>query len=342
MLLLARELARTGMRVAHVVFPVEDPRPLPAPAPTIVERPPYPGHGPVLDAAVEAAAIWRGLRRADAHCYVVRGSGGHLAVAAKFCRMHRRRLVFSSSNDVDFNFQRPDRRRHVMRSYRKGIARADRIVVQTSDQLELARQAFPAVESIVIPSFAEPAEPAGDHPEVFLWTDRLVPYKRPEALIDLAEALPDARFLMVPLETDETHWYPELAERVHRRAERLPNLDLVQTLPRERLLDELSRTVAVVKTSEVEGMPNTFLEAWARGVPVLSLSVDPGRRIAEHDIGIVAGDSLERLVAAADELWRDGRRRAEMGERARRYVSEVHSPAAVAARWRAVLDRLLQ
>ena len=96
----------------------------------------------------------------------------------------------------------------------------------------------------------------------------------------------------------------------------------------------------MVTTSRAEGMPNTFLEAWARGIPVLSLSVDPDARIADNDIGIVAGDSMDRMAEGARALW-DGGRRAEMGARAREFVRSVHSPDAVADRWYELLEELL-
>ena len=108
---------------------------------------------------------------------------------------------------------------------------------------------------------------------------------------------------MIMQETDETHWYPDLVERVHRRGEQLPNVDVLAALPRAQLLDLVSRAVAVVKTSEVEGMPNTFLEAWARGVPVLTLNIDPGERIAEHGVGLLADGSQERFAELARRLW---------------------------------------
>jgi glycosyltransferase involved in cell wall biosynthesis len=103
----------------------------------------------------------------------------------------------------------------------------------------------------------------------------------------------------------------------------------------------MGNAVAVVKTSRVEGMPNTFLEAWARGVPVLSLNVDPDAKIASNDIGVAADGSMERLIDAATSLWRDPELRTATGERARRFIRDVHSPDAVADRWVALLEELI-
>jgi glycosyltransferase involved in cell wall biosynthesis len=336
--ILARELALRGFRVAHVVYPVQDPITLDAPAPTLIERTrPQSTHR--LGALAETWAIWESLRRADAQVYIVRGSGGYLGAATAFCRAYGRQLVFSSSNDLDFDFARPDRSPHILRINRIGIARASRLVVQTRQQRDLARRALPGVDPALIPSFAQPASRTEQCPEYFLWINRLMDYKLPERYIELAQAVPQARFRMLGVTTREAS--AELVERVRTGAERLPNLELLPELRREELLEQIDRAVAVVTTSRVEGMPNTFLEAWARGVPVLSLSVDPDARIVEQGIGIVADGSMQRFIEAAAELWEDRSARAEMGERARRFVRERHSPAAVAARWDDLLRELL-
>jgi glycosyltransferase involved in cell wall biosynthesis len=65
--------------------------------------------------------------------------------------------------------------------------------------------------------------------------------------------------------------------------------------------------------------------------------VDPDAKIADNGIGVAAGGSLERLVAAAAALWGDPEQRHAMGERARRFIADVHSPDAVADRWVALL-----
>jgi glycosyltransferase involved in cell wall biosynthesis len=331
---LAHALKARGLRVAHIVYPVTEPRRIEASAPTLVERAEWQGDRR-LGGLAEAAAIWRSCLRADAKAYIVRGSGGHMIAAAAFCRAFRRRLIFSSSSDLDFDFARQDRNPGTLRFYKASLRLADVLVVQTDRQRELARRAFPDVDPVVIPSFAEPAESVNGAARYFLWVDRLVEYKLPERYVELATALPDARFRMVAGVTEETP--PGMAERIESAAGRLPNLELLPPRPRSQLLEEMEQAVAVVKTSRVEGMPNGFLEAWARGVPVLSLNVDPDSKIENNGIGVAAGGSMERFIDSAATLWGDPDVRKAIGERARQFVQEVHSPEAVTDRWAAVL-----
>lgn len=336
--MIAHALKAKGLRVAHLVYPVPEPRRVTASSPTLVERSEWKGDRR-LGLLAETGAIWRCFERADAEAYIVRGSGGHVIAASTFCRARRRRFVFSSSSELDFDFARPDRNPRMLQVYRGSLRLAARLALQTERQRELARRALPHSDPVVIPSFAEPAPGAISAGEYFLWVDRLVEYKLPDRYVELAEALPEARFRMVASPMSETP--AGMAERIEAAAERLPNLELLPSRPRGELLEEMRHAVAVVKTSRIEGMPNGFLEAWARGVPVLSLNVDPDAKIASNDIGVVAGGSMERLIEAAASLWRDPELRTEIGERARRFVQDVHSPEAVADRWVALLEELI-
>jgi glycosyltransferase involved in cell wall biosynthesis len=102
----------------------------------------------------------------------------------------------------------------------------------------------------------------------------------------------------------------------------------------------VANAVAVVNTSHVEGLPNVFLEAWTRGVPVLTLECDPDGVIERHGLGIAASGSWERFIAGARELLATRLSRDELSRRTRAYVEEVHSPDAVGARWAEVVGRL--
>ena len=341
MALLACSLARAGIRTALItarrregVDPIE--------GLTIVERADWGGRG-VIGKLREARWVWQAMAAADAEVYLFRGSSTRLLAGAAFCRLRRRRLVFSAANDLDFDFERPDRGALNLRLYRRALQQADLIVTQSRQQLELARKVG-QVPAKLIPSFAEHSDDvrhgtgAAERRGAFLWIGRLVDYKRPLAFVRLASALPRIPFQMVVLPTSETP--DELAREVRGAAESLANLELTETLPRPEVQRMIAGATAVVLTSAAEGVPNVFLEAWARGVPVISLESDPDSRIEELGLGIVVGGSEERLREATEALWRDPARRDELGRRGREYVREVHSPEAVARRWADALRTL--
>jgi glycosyltransferase involved in cell wall biosynthesis len=331
MTMLAAGLARSGLSVAHVVLPVADAAPRTEGSLALVERAPFAnGRGPAGRAA-ETAHVFAALNAADARTYVFRSGVSALGLAAAFCRARRRRLIFSSANDLDFTFEFFRGHRAKLELYKFGVRRSHAVVVQSRNQGWLASQAFPRLRRAVeIPSFAEPAPAATATPEAFLWSGRLDRFKQPMRYLDLAELLPAARFWMVP---KFLHEEPPLEREVKQRAARLPNLDILEPRPHADAMKLVERSVAVVNTGAAEGMPNLFLEAWARGIPVLSLEFDPDGRIARQGLGVAAGGSAERFTAGARQLW-DGRLdRSNLSRQLRAYVESTHGPDAVTARW---------
>jgi glycosyltransferase involved in cell wall biosynthesis len=214
----------------------------------------------------------------------------------------------------------------------------DAVVVQSADQLELARRRFPrAAEPVQINSFAEHAAAATAPGEAFLWVSRLVDYKRPLLYADLAAAVPEARFWMVPIRTTDAQYAQTLAE-LERRAAQLDNFEILAQRPHAELQQLIGRAVAMVNTSSFEGMPNTWLEGWARGVPALTLSFDPDGRIAQHGLGIAADGDWEAFVGGARRLW-DRRTDHALAAGVRNYEHDAHGTQ-VAARWAELLVRL--
>ena len=345
--LLARALATRGVRVAHIVFPVDDPAPPTPSSPSVIERGPDRGDLPLVGGLAEALGIWRSMSRADASVYLFRTGRSRLLAGAAFCQAHRRKLVFAGANDLDFAFEESRSIDSPTRAYRAALRRTDAIVAQTEHQLELIRHGLGEDHrATMIPSFVEPAAAATQEPDGFIWIGRLVPYKQPLEYVRLAEALPDRRFRMVfELAEDEPEETKEISrgfvEELRSAAERLPNLELVGQMPRDRVLQLIERSFAVVSTSTHEGMPNVFLEAWARSVPVLSLQWDPGGQIEARTAGRIARGSHSELVRIADLVSRDQSLRRELGRNGRRYVNQVHDPVAVGNQWMTLFGELL-
>lgn len=334
--LLGQALSSNGIRVAHIVNPIEDPLPLSNAHLTLVERGHYSGHRR-FGRIHEADRIWRGLRMADAPVYIVRTGSPALGVVAAFCRLQRRRLIFASSTDADFTLVGlRERIRAVM--YRTGLRYTDAVVVQTAEQLRLVCEEFPRIlRTAHIPSFAETMSPAKRPGETFLWIGRIVDYKRPLRYLELARALPEARFRMVA--TPISYSLDLYAELVREAAD-VPNLEILGPRPHGDLMRLVEEAVAIVSTSRLEGMPNIFLEGWACGVPALTLDFDPDDTIASRGIGVAAGGSPDRFVAGARRLWETRNGDHAIARASRSYIEEVHGIPSVGRRWSALISEL--
>jgi glycosyltransferase involved in cell wall biosynthesis len=328
--LLAAALARRGLRVCVVADPA-------AGLPTafrgfdVVARARSLATRPVVGKALEAARIHAALRSVSAPVVVTRVAGVQVGLVGAAAKALGRRFVYSSANIFDFDFDALGFRRRDLALYRLGVRLADEIVVQTEEQARACWARF-GRPSALARSIAEPATRSGD-PEALLWVGRLVSYKQPLAFIDLARSVPEASFRLVGVPGPESG---SLVEDVRRAATGVPNLELLEPRPRAGVLDLIGRSAAVVNTSTYEGMPNIFLEGWARGVPALALAHDPDGVIKRHGLGAFAGGSREALVTAARRLWEE-RDHPATGEACRRYVAEHHAEANVVSQWELVL-----
>jgi glycosyltransferase involved in cell wall biosynthesis len=335
--LLARALARRGLKVRLLVFELpETTIPSSVDGVSISIRPPYRAHAR-FGKLREVSNIFRAVTSADADVIVTRSAGPHVGLVGLFAKLSRRWFVYSSANLSDFDFGRLSPRRYNHGLFRLGIRIADKIVVQTPEQVRLCEERF-GRSPVLIKSIAEPAPQRDCEPEAFLWIARLVWYKRPLAFVELARALPDVKFRMVAVPVPLTKEGPELMRTLERNAATVPNLELLSPRPRRALMGLVDRAVAVVNTADFEGMPNIFLEGWARGVPALALTHDPDDVIERHRLGAFAHGSPEEFVDLARRMWEERWNQADVATRCRRYIVEHHSAESVSARWQKIVS----
>jgi len=148
--------------------------------------------------------------------------------------------------------------------------------------------------------------------------------KRPELFLELARRRPDVRFVAVGKSADAA-WDAEL----RRRYAGLPNLEMpgfVDQFSGTALSDLLGESWILVNTAEREGLPTSFLEAFAYGCAILS-RVNPDGLVSRFG-HVVENDAfaegLESLLRNDD--WR------VKGEGGRRYVQEYYELGAVVDR----------
>jgi glycosyl transferase family 1 len=300
----------------------------------IALREPYLGGRGLRGAIKEAQAMRRALASLEARVIVTSIAGPHVGLVGLLTKLQGRQFLYYSANIIDFNFavRRPSVRDRIL--YRFGLHFADDIIAQTDEQSRLCRARLGRTP-IVIKYISEAAVMRRAEPEAFLWAGRAVWQKRPLEYVELARTVPEAKFWMVPVPTRESG---SLVDAVRQAAAGVPNLELLEPVPRAELMTLIQRAVAVVNTSVFEGMPNVTLEGWARGVPTLTFSYDPDGVIERYGLGVFAQGSREQLVTGATELWRGRHDQAEVAGRCRGYVAEHHSEDAVSRQWVAALS----
>ena len=200
----------------------------------------------------------------------------------------------------------------------------------------MLRQNF-GVESEVVADMVAPwprVTPFEQRDMDVLWVANLRALKRPEMFVELARRLPKWRFHLVGGDTQNGG--PHL-ERLRVLAREIPNLTLHGSVDQDATLALFDRGRLLVNTSEVEGFPNTFFQAWVRAIPVVSF-FDPDQRIGTHGLGAAVPD-LDAMTAAIDALLEDETRRRRLGEQALQFMHKHYDPERLIEPYLAVFRR---
>jgi glycosyltransferase involved in cell wall biosynthesis len=283
--------------------------------------------------------MWRALREVDADIYYQRSAAHLTGVVAEFCRRHGKRSIFAGASDNDFmRGKQQIRFRRDRWLFDRGVARVDRIVAQNRAQQESCRAHY-GREAVLIPSCYEPPKDARAGGDRVLWVGTVHDYKRPEIVLDIARRLPHRRFVMIggsaaPGERLRHGYF----EAIRDQAAELPNVEFKGFLALAEVEPWFDRARVFVNTSIFEGMPNTFMQAWARGLPTLA-TVDVGARLGEKEVyRQIAG--AEDGAAEIERLFADELYWARASASCREYFDAAHSSAEVLARYERLFDEL--
>lgn len=263
-------------------------------------------------------SIWAALKRADADIYYVSGAGMLLGLVAMFAHRYGRKVVYRLASTSDCH---PDtlcvqywRDRKL---YAYGLKRADLVLSQTQEQQRLMARNYGRA-SMVIPSLLDSpgrCDSFDARSVDVLWIGALRSLKRPKLLLDLARRLPHLRFEIAGGPSPDS---PALFEEVKREAQALPNVRFLGQVPFHDVSSLFERARLLVGTSEIEGVPNTYLQAWAHGAPVVAY-LDPEHLIAQNGLGRVVRSQAEMAEAVA-QLLRDRESWSKMSTHCREFA----------------------
>lgn len=279
--------------------------------------------------------LWKSLNTIKPDVIYQRVGCAYTGITALYAKRHGCDLVWhvSSDSDVQPRFQQrcfrassvPYQIEKTLTEY--GLRNCRTIVVQSKDQDDYLGRFYGRSASMIIrnfhPSVGEEIKKSGRIKVV--WVANFKHLKHPEIFIrlaaDLMKAWEKVNCIMIGAAAD---WDPAWQLSLEKKIEEVGCLRYLGPLSIEQVNSALSKSHIFVNTSSQEGFANTFIQAWMRKVPVVSLYSNPDNVLEKQGIGFCCG-SYENLFRKVLGLLRDSTLRRTMGERAHKYALQAHS-----------------
>jgi glycosyltransferase involved in cell wall biosynthesis len=268
------------------------------------------------------SALWR----ASADIYFQSCAGAITGAVAWFCKRHSRTFVFRIASDSDC-----EPGSQIIRFYRDrklfeyGLRNADLISAQSHSQQSLLTKNYSLKSEVVnmacdIPSPIHTNYRDND----VLWVSNIRQCKRPDKLVQLARMLPDRKFTMIG---GKMNGEEDLFRKTQQDAAQLANLEFLGPVRYHNIAQHFARSKVFVNTSDIEGFPNTFLQAWSHKIPVVSF-FDPDNIIKTKELGL-SPVSLDSMKSDIVSLIENGDWRVDIGDAGYQFVTTNYSPHSV-------------
>jgi glycosyltransferase involved in cell wall biosynthesis len=168
-----------------------------------------------------------------------------------------------------------------------------------------------------------------DKKEYFIHVGALSILKGTENLYNLISSLDkNIPIVIIGQPTDEK------SENLYKKLQKLENVVLKGRLNHKDTIQLIANAKALISTSNFEGFPNIFLEAWANGVPVISLNVNPGNIFNKYNLGIYCEGDLNKMKKTIELFKKDSFRKEKLVS----YVFDFHDFTMAANRFLNIID----
>lgn len=279
---------------------------------------------------VDGVRIIRVLKKINPDVVYQRTGSAYTGAAAYYARRNHKKFIWHVALDLDVTPLSVSYSNYLSartvekRMLEWGMKNADVVIAQAMYQAEMLRVNYGIENAMVIPNY-HPAPSAciekKEWPINVIWIANIKPSKQPLLYLDLADAFKTEKninFYMVG------RMGQSLARAVYDRMNEVKNVVYLSELSQAEVNALLERSHVLVNTSAHEGFPNTFIQAWMRKVPVISLKADPDGVLEKEGIGYRSG-SIDRMIQDCRMLIENRQMRNQMGEKAYRYAINNHS-----------------
>lgn len=227
------------------------------------------------------------LKEANADLYYHNCAEYVTGQVAFWAKANKKPFIYTVASDADCELDLPNlKSKREEYLFRYGLTHANLVITQTRKQQQLLQKNY-EIDAQVINMPAMPPQYKENFKrealftkQKVIWVGRLHKVKRVEWLIEIAEKLPEVNFEIIgPVDNTADHMVETL-----RRIKEAQNINYLGKVSRTDMPAIYQNASILCCTSIYEGFPNTYLEAWSYGVPVIT-TIDPDDIIKKEKLG---------------------------------------------------------
>jgi glycosyltransferase involved in cell wall biosynthesis len=258
----------------------------------------------------------------------------YVGIVALYANNNNKKFILHIASDSDIKpYNKKANIRNIERQLDKlifefGLKRADNVIAQTEYQQNILKKTYNLKNTFIVKNFQNTTEePKEKYKNItVLWVANFKPLKQPEIFINLANDFykidKSINFIMIGA---PARWIPKWQQMLQNKIDKADNLEYIGVKSVGEVDNLLGKSHILINTSEYEGFSNTFIQAWFKNVPVISLNCDPDGILGKHNVGIYCDGSYDRLISSLKELSLDRGCLEAFSKNARTYAEKHHS-----------------
>jgi glycosyltransferase involved in cell wall biosynthesis/ubiquinone/menaquinone biosynthesis C-methylase UbiE len=265
------------------------------------------------------------LKKADADVYYHNCAEYITGQVSLWCRLNNKPFIYTVASDADCELELPNlKSKREEYLFRYGLTHANLVITQTKKQHLLLQNNY-GINAQVINMPGTPPNPASDFnrrdlfsKQKVIWIGRLHKVKRIEWLIDIAQKTPYVSYEVVGPADDKSDYMYDVLSQLNKTK----NINYRGKISRQEMPTIYQNATVLCCTSIYEGFPNTYLEAWSYGVPVIS-TIDPDNIIKDQRLGYHA-ISQEDFISSINQLLKNDTEWESASARCEQYYLQNH------------------
>jgi len=267
---------------------------------------------------IYAIHVWKYLKRIKPDAVYQRSASALTGICALYAKYYKINTTYHIASDNDLTdiktYSLFKLIETLLTSYGQKHSRT--IIAQTHTQSEMYLSKHSANVTEIIPNgHPVPSIPYHkSHIVSIVWVANMKRQKQPEIFINLAKELKKSLNVTCTMigRIDEygTVVKSAVEDGIIIALGELSNSEVNRVLEKSHIL---------VNTSKYEGFSNTFIQAWMRENPVVSLNVDPDNIITTYELGYLS-QTFTQLVTDTKKLICDHKLREYMAMKAKKYA----------------------